>query len=140
MRRTITSLGLALILASGVPGVASADPPEETLQKLEQALESLADPAQVQAYTLTTVARHAKPNGKDAHDEKVVARIEVTGEGQTESEVLEQLHDGGMPHDVVEGVHHRCWTPATTAATVASSGPAASTTTNRSGSDRASRS
>jgi len=94
MRRTITSLGLALILASGVPGVASADPPEETLQKLEQALESLADPAQVQAYTLTTVARHAKPNGKDAHDEKVVARIEVTGEGQTESEVLEQLHDG----------------------------------------------
>lgn len=90
--RTLFVLGTLLALA--VAGPAAADPPDETLERLERALQSLADPGQVQAYTLTTVARHAKPNGKDAHDEKVVARVTVTGEEQTESEVLELLHDG----------------------------------------------
>ncbi len=91
------SMGRALALAAALllpAGAARADPPEETLQRLQMALESLADPAQVRAYTLTTVAHHEKPNGKDAHDEKIVARISVTGKDQTESELLELFHDG----------------------------------------------
>ena len=94
MTRTTLALFLATSAALFTPTGAAADPPDETLERLEQALENLADPTQVRAYTLTTVARHARPNGKDAHDEMVVARITVTGEGTTESEILEQVHDG----------------------------------------------
>jgi len=57
-------------------------------------LSSLGDPEKVHAYTLTTVAHHQKPNGKDAHDERVIVRVSVAPDGKVTSEMLQSFTDG----------------------------------------------
>jgi hypothetical protein len=73
---------------------ATATPPAATLDQLEAALERLADPAQVQRFEVTTIARHADTDGDDAHVDVVVAGICFDASGEQTNTVISHTRDG----------------------------------------------
>lgn len=74
--------------------IAAANPPDATLDQLDQALARLGDPAQVASFRVTTTARWADTDGEDAHEDVVVNEIAFdTAGGQTNTK-LSHTHDG----------------------------------------------
>jgi hypothetical protein len=73
---------------------ALATPPEATLAQLEQALERLADPAQVASFQVATTASYADEDGDDAHVDVVLNRITVDPDGTQHNSTLSHTRDG----------------------------------------------
>jgi len=99
MIRLAAILALSLLL----PCSASALPPAEVLDALDQALRILEDPGQVESYRVTSSGSFAKLNGKDAHDFLNVSRVTVRSDGDHDIEMLRNELDGEAVDPEKEG-------------------------------------
>jgi hypothetical protein len=75
-------------------GAALATPPATTLDSLDEALERLADPAQVARFQVTTTVRYADTDGDDAHTEVVVTELSWDARGEQRVTELSHVKDG----------------------------------------------
>ncbi len=82
-------LGVLLAL-----NAAQAQPPTDVLQRLDEALDRLNDPAQVDSFMVTTIATYSDLDGDDAHTEVVVTRLSWDAAGAPQLEKISHLRDG----------------------------------------------
>ncbi len=84
------SLSTCLLLVTST----LATPPGPTLAKLDEALNRLADSAQVERYQVTTKATYSDTDGDDPHTDVVVTELSWDAGGKVVVTKISHLHDG----------------------------------------------